>query len=843
MKKLIVISIFTALAILGFSQQKQMYVLNGESITFKINTSYAVRWFYQAPSSTNWQNIGDKSVLVYNKGVGKLFGTILYDDFSIEFTDTITFYEPHANAATGVFIKNRFYPTVEINGRIWLAEDVDGDFTYEEAILFANSIPGWSLPENYASLNPIDGSEPAYKTFAYYTLYHYALQQKNATGKSELMLGEASGFNAVVNSPFRGNSSEDVYYWMYSGKTYEPLLMWLAKVVQYQLSVTSRDVSINLKCKVRLIKDLPSTNLPPEQPEMLWPFAGQRDVTTKPMIQWKPVTDPEGDSVYYVLHYYDYLRTGERGYIVTKDTTYTPTVPFGNKRAILWSVKAFDDKGNYFSRSYNEFFTHEEGTTGKTNPGDFDNVPLKIIRPSNGDNVITEKARVIVERFSDNSKYEIYLSLQNPPERIGVELNNSFNTPVLQRDETYYLQVKAIDKKTNLPLAQSSIISFTTGTKTETVSNTGGDYDPLGEDASVTTTTAGEGAVITNDLLYDLEPTNAKSVCVGDGKYTYFVFNTKIEEQGEYRIYIRPKSNLEGAANGWQMFRVSKFIDFGNNKRGGIHVYPASLNPSYKTDSLEWMVSFYSKSAGKEIYKSPLQTIKLGQVTTIEAPTVSMANNEITWTAIDGADSYELVFEEDYRDCYRCRTTWGCGQERQFSLETDKTTVAFPECKNETQKYSVMVRANQNEGCATSAYSSWQFVRSCPNNECPEYLWKKTKNNEDNGSGGSGGGGGGGEPTLSSTDAIVISWKSEKSGKWKAVGPLQYATSGYSTEADALNTSLYTCQKGNYTFLKTCGQFYIYTLTDCDMGISEEDAEKAINKVHSYLLNNGCDPY
>ncbi|MFY0673413.1 MAG: hypothetical protein JXQ87_08405 [Bacteroidia bacterium] len=842
MKKVILISVFTALTVLGFSQQKQMYVLNGESIIFKINTSYAVSWFYQAASTSTWQKIGDRSVLVYNRGEGKLFGTILYDDFTLEFTDTVTFYEPHKNAATGVFIRNRFYPTVELNGRIWLAEDVDGDFTYEEAMLFANSVPGWSLPENYTALKPKNGGQAAYSSFAYPTLYNYALAQKNTTGKSELLLDEASGFNAKINSPFGGNKNENVYYWMYSGKTYKPTLLGLVKSAQYQPSQTSNDVSLNLKCKVRLVKDLPSVNLPPEQPVMLWPFAGQRDVTTEPMFQWKPVADPEGDSVYYVLHYYDYFRTGERGYIVTKDTTYTPVVPFGNKRAIIWNVKAYDNKGNYFYRGTQEFFTHEESTTGKTNPGDFNNVLLKIIRPQNGNNIITEKARVEVERFSDNSKYEVYLGLQNPPKRIGVEQSHRFNTPVLQRDETYYLQVKAIDKTSNLLLAQSNVISFTTGTKTETVGNTGDEYDPLGEDESVTTTTAGEGAVITSDLLYDLDPTNAKSVCVGDGKYTYFVFSTKIEEQGEYRIYIRPKSNLEGAANGWQMFRVSKFIDFGDNKRGGIHVYPASLNPSYKTDSLEWMVSFYSKNTGKEIYKSPLQTIKLGQVTTIEPPTVSIANNEITWTAIDGADSYELVFEEDYRDCYRCRTTWGCGQERQFSMITDKTSVAFPECKNETQKYSVMVRSNQNEGCATSAYSSWQFVRSCPTNECPEYLWKKTKNNEDNGSGGSGGGGGG-EPTLSSTDAIVISWKSEKSGKWKAVGPLQYATSGYSTEAEALNTSLYTCQKGNYTFLKTCGQFYIYTLTDCDMGISEEDAEKAINRVHSYLLNNGCDPY
>lgn len=842
MKKLIILVALTLTAAAGFSQQKRMYVLNNESIIFKINTSYAVRWFYREASTGVWQNIGDKSVLVYDKGEGELFGTILYDDFTIEFTDTVEFYEPHKNAATGVFIRNKFYPTVEINGRIWLAQDAEGDFTYEEAMLFANSVQGWSLPENYAAPKPINGGEPAFSSFAYHTISTYSIEQKKSTGKSELMLGEASGFNAVINSPFGGNKSENVYYWMYSGKTYEPAMLVFYKSAQYQPSQSTSEVSLNLKAKIRLVKDLPNKNLPPEQPVMLWPFDGQRDVTTEPMFQWKAVADPEGDSVYYILKYHDYFRTGERGYIVTKDTVYKPSVPFGNKRAIIWDVKAYDDKGNYFYRGTQEFFTNEEGATGKTNPGDFDNISLNIVKPQNDDNIFTEKARVEVERFSDNSKYEVYLGLQNPPERIGVELKNSFNTPVLQRDTTYYLQVKAIDKTTNQTLAQSSIVSFTTSTKTETVSNTTDEYDPLAEDKSVTTTTAGEGAVITDDLLYDLRPTNAQTVCVGDNKYTNFVFTTSIEEQGEYKIYIRPKRNLEGAANGWQMFRVSKFLQSGGFKYAGIHVYPSSLNPSYKTDSLEWMVAFYNKSAGKETLKSPLQTIKLSQSSTINPPTVSIADNEISWTAIDGADKYELVYKEDYRDCYRCRVTWGCGQERQFSLETDKTSVAFPECKNETQKYSVMVRANQNEGCATSAYSSWQFVRSCPTNECPEYLWKKTKNNEDNG-GGSGGGGGGGEPTLSSTDAIVISWKSEKSGKWKAVGPLQYATSGYASEADAINTSLYTCQKNNYTLLKTCGQFKIYTLTDCDMGLTEADGAKAINKVHSYLLNNGCDPY
>jgi len=141
MRVLLLTLLSTLVYITGFAQTIEMYALDGDGITFSIETNQAVRWHFQKKGDSEWKLLSDRNAFVFKEtDEGKLFATVLYNDLTLQFTDTIVFGPNHKNASSGVFINNKFYPTVNINGLVIMAEDLEGEYTYDEAIALANSI-------------------------------------------------------------------------------------------------------------------------------------------------------------------------------------------------------------------------------------------------------------------------------------------------------------------------------------------------------------------------------------------------------------------------------------------------------------------------------------------------------------------------------------------------------------------------------------------------------------------------------------------------------------------------------------------------------------------------------
>lgn len=827
MRVLILTLLSTLVYITGFAQTIEMYALDGDGITFSIETNQAVRWHFQKKGDTEWKLLSDRNAFVFKEtNEGKLFATVLYNDLTLQFTDTIVFGPNHTNASSGVFINNKFYPTVNINGLVIMAEDLEGEYTYEEALALANSIEGWMLPI-YFSIDPTRNNGEGYTFYdqAHMILYNYARENYISTGNSQLLKGGLSGFNAVPNSPIK---NKEIAYWMNAGKLSTDFRA--LGIFENGAGMLS-PLDYNYKLKIRLVKEHEAFNAPPEQVTQLWPFNGLRQVTRTPNFVWEPVSDPDGDSVYYELSYSSNRGLSKK--IITKNTSYQVVEPIDYITAINWKVTAFDSKGNYYYTGTFEFFTHRESETATEDPGTYGVQPLEIYNPTDGEEIMHEGVSIRYERFTDLSMYEVYGGLQNPPIIVDATTQTTSKLNSLLRDTTYYIQVKAVDKATRKLLAQSQVISIKTGQKEVIIENT------KEEGAK----TAGKDAVETEDDIYDLTPEMGTSTCVSKSTYVQFTFKTTINTEGEFRMYMKPKSNIKGVESGWEVLQMIKPLGIGGGvSYGGIALYPLNINQSFTTDELEWKIAFYDKAQNKETYVSKSQTLFLKERVSLPTTTVTIDGNNAKWLNVDGAEGYKVVFKETYRDCYQCRTAYGCDFERFFSYTTTDTEFELPACSDYSMKYQLAIQPFSEGGCSESPVE-WTFVNSCKPKTCPEYLWKKVVEKEDpKGSGGVKDGGSGGSNDLKSNWPIAIVWQKKPGGLYYAYGTLQ-KTSGSKDREDALNASVHTCQKNQWKFFKNCGNFEIYLLPNCDMGLTEEDGKTAIQKVHSYLLNNGCNPY
>lgn len=158
-------------------------------------------------------------------------------------------------------IDNQTYKTVEIDGRIWLAEDLKINipdeteivndsyfYTWDAAQKIDTLYDGWRLPtsDDYEELIEVLGGKKKAK-------------KKLIAGSESYMNMELQGIvlRPTKRSPYDYFDSPYVYYFTSTSQNNSPTIyygLWISKVMGVQIKIYPINVE-RMKCCVRLIKD------------------------------------------------------------------------------------------------------------------------------------------------------------------------------------------------------------------------------------------------------------------------------------------------------------------------------------------------------------------------------------------------------------------------------------------------------------------------------------------------------------------------------------------------------------------------------------------------------------
>lgn len=195
------------------------------------------------------------------------------------------------------------------------------------------------------------------------------------------------------------------------------------------------------------------TNDPPPTPTLLAPGWGATSVSQSPTLQWSAVSDPNGDSVDYLLYFG--TSPSPPYYSSTYQTSHSlSNLPAGTTH--YWRVVARDSRGATSPSTETRYFT----TWANSAPP----APT-LVSPATGASVSRSPAldwTAVTDPDGDAVDYLLYLGTSSPPAYYDSPWTDSWTTWALPPSTLHYWRVEARDSKGAVS-PSSSTWSFTTG--------------------------------------------------------------------------------------------------------------------------------------------------------------------------------------------------------------------------------------------------------------------------------------------------------------------------------------------------------------------------------------------
>lgn len=859
--KLIILSLLLITAEEGFSDQHEVYILEGSSIVFRMDDVPAVKWFYKGENDQIWNCVGSGNSHTQRESSGSLFGMILSDSLTYTLTDTINFVEPEPNAADGLFLNNRFYKTVHIGDHVWMAEDVDsGLYTFEEALAISRSAPNWTLPSfGWKHVNGYGDPESAILQLQASLIPSGG---NNSDAPLGLSLDGGTGFDFLptgyeANSPYLNLDDSSAYYWHESYDGFGSL-----KINNYQIAFLTSN-NDKLKLNVRLVKEPKGYNHPPSVPTGLWPLRNQYKVNINPKFTWSQAVDEDGDPVHYELHYMvdnnSNLTKTLKGITQTEarfPETILPDMKFGKK--ITWWVDAVDNYGasiyTHFGNNRNDFYTATDAQTPVYNIGEYGVQNLNLTSPQAGSIYSGTKIVLKWERPNvGNLRYSVYLGTSNPPPAVYgyFDQGHFIDAAEALENTTYYWKIEAKDVDTQELVAESEISSFTTGEPVIIEDKTSEEIDQSPEDKTeeeiieiitndsnvLSSYEAGANAQVTSEIQLKMPLSGATFHYKLRPTHKWFA---SINEAGSYRLYYR----ITGA--GFDPNWVVKRRDF---TAADINItmseYDITIVESLNMvlPVVEWKIVFYDTVLEKETKQSETWTFSFSR-TQLATPRGSSYGDVFSWDPIPDASGYVVVYETVQRNC--SGGIRGNKQTVTHTVVTTETQVQIPDCRSNTEEIWATVKAvNYEEGIGVSDYWPLKRVKSCTLADCSS---GGSSDSGDTGGGTGGSGDSGGTDSEASHDDFdnaegvryLVTWQGVKDGqpnpdKWYAYGGFGGSGLSEPTEDRAIDLVSYDgCGVEAMNPYKTSGKYRVYKYT-CGTGKSAYD-------VRAFMLENGIAP-